>query len=415
MLPPAETKRQVTEKGRETVARPRWQTGWIFQRGRKDPVWIGRYREDVITADGRKHRLQRSLVLGPVREMGKRKAEAVLAERLAAINQGLKKPTVMVTFQQFVLERFEPRILPTLRPGTARNYQSLIRHDLLPFFGEVRLTEIGPQDVQMFLAGKSKQVAAGTVLTLRNRLSKIFGTAVKWRYLQSNPAQGAQVPALTNTRERVALTPEQARALLAQLNEPFRTMVLLAVLSGLRRGELLGLRWKHVNFTEHLVTVAESVYLGRSAAPKTKASRRQVFIDGVVFDSLARLRPEHFQPDEFVFPSERGTPLNPHNVLYRAIHPACQRAGVPLVSWHVFRYSYSTWADPTGESIKALQAQLGHTDAKLTLSVYTQPMPAAQRRVAAKVAEVFNRVLLPDAPKFGAAEGDPEKGPTLIQ
>ena len=140
-----------------------------------------------------------------------------------------------------------------------------------------------------------------------------------------------------------------------------------------------------------------------------------MFIDGVVFDSLARLRPEHVQPDDFVFHTERGTPMNPHNVLRRVIHPACKRAGIPPVSWHAFRYTYSTWADPTGESIKALQAQLGHTDAKLTLSVYTQPMPAQQRQVAAKVAEVLNRVLLPDAPKVGAAAGDPEKGPTLIQ
>ena len=138
----------------------------------------------------------------------------------------------------------------------------------------------------MFLSGKSKQVAAGTVLTLRNRLSKIFGTAVRWGYLQSNPAQGAQVPALTDTKERVALTPEQVRALLAELAEPFRTMVLLAVLSGLRRGELLALRWKHVNFLEHSIIVAESVYMGRSAAPKTKASRRKVCFDEVVFESL---------------------------------------------------------------------------------------------------------------------------------
>ena len=266
MVPLAETRR-VTENREETVARPRWQTGWIIQRGKRNPVLVGRFREDQITADGKRRRCERSMVLGPV-EIGRRKAKAMLAERLATINQGTRKPTVMVTFRQFVVERFEPNILPTLRPGTARNYQSLIRHDLLPFFGEMRLPEIGPQDVQMFLAGKSKQVAAGTVLTLRNRLSKVFGTAQKWGYLQSNPAEGAQVPALTDMRERVALTPEQARALLAQLKEPFCTMALLAVLSGLRRGELLGLRWKHVNFTEHSITVAESVYLGRSAAPK---------------------------------------------------------------------------------------------------------------------------------------------------
>ncbi len=144
--------------------------------------------------------------------------------------------------------------------------------------------------------------------------------------------------------------------------------------------------------------------------PKTKASRRKVFLDDVVLDSLACLRSPQDQPDDFVFHSERGTPLNPNNVLSRAIHPACKRAGLRPVSWHVFRYTYSTWADPTGESLKALQAQLGHTNSKLTLSVYTQPMPTAQRQVASKVADVLNRVLLPVAPKLeGDGDGGEEK------
>jgi integrase len=413
ILAPAET-RWVTENREETVARPRWQTGWIFQRGKRNPVWIGRYREDVL-ADGRRQRRQRSIVLGPVRAVGKRKAEALLAERLVAINKGTRKPTVMITFEQFVVERFGPNIFPMLRPGTARNYQSLIRHDLLPFFGEMRLPEIGAADVQMFLAGKAKQLAAGTVLTLRNRLSKIFGTAQKWGYLQSNPAQGAQVPGQTEMRERIALSPQQVKGLLAELSEPFRNMVLLAVLSGLRRGELFALRWKHVDLVDRSIVVAESIYLGRTATPKTKASRRKVFLDGVVLDSLACLRPKQVQPDDFVFHSERGTPLNPYNVLNRVIRPACKRAGLPPISWHAFRYTYSTWADPTGESIKALQAQLGHNDSKLTLSVYTQPMPAAQRQVAAKVADVLHRVLLPVAPKFERDGDGGERKKTLIQ
>jgi integrase len=96
----------------------------------------------------------------------------------------------------------------------------------------------------------------------------------------------------------------------------------------------------------------------------------------------------------------RGTALNPNNVLNRVLHPACKRAGIPIVSWHNFRYTFSTWANPTGESIKALQSQLGHTDARLTLDVYTQPMPEAQKLLAGKVA----RVLLPVAPKSHAAD-----------
>ena len=80
------------------------------------------------------------------------------------------------------------------------------------------------------------------------------------------------------------------------------------------------------------------------------------------------------QPDDLVFHTDRGTALNPNNVLNRVLHPACKRAGIPIVSWHNFRYTFSTWANPTGESIKALQSQLGHTDARLTLRVYARAM-----------------------------------------
>ena len=92
--------------------------------------------------------------------------------------------------------------------------------------------------------------------------------------------------------------------------------------------------------------------------------------------------------------------MNPNNVRNRVLAPACKRLKIPNVGWHNFRYTYSTWANPTRESIKALQAQLGHTDSRLTLSVYTQPMPEAQRQLASKIA----RVLLPIAPKSEDAE-----------
>ena len=112
-----------------------------------------------------------------------------------------------------------------------------------------------------------------------------------------------------------------------------------------------------------------------------------------------------------MFQSERGKPLNPEHVRNRVLHPACERAKVPRVGWHTFRYTYATWAGATGESIKALQAQLGHTNPNITLDVYTQPMPEAQRRVADKVA----RVLLPIAAELKEQETVLCPEPVLIQ
>ena len=390
------------------MARPRWQIGWLFQRGKKNPVWVGRYREDAIAEDGNRIRRQRSFKLGLVREIGKREAQRLLSQRLGAINQGKQKPELLISFERFVLERWEPNILPTLRYSTSRNYRHIVRRHLIPFFGSMRLPEIGTAEVQMFLADKSIRFAPWTVHQLRSVMSKIFGTAQSWGYLEANPTSKVQIPALMDKRERLTLSPQQVRSLLAELQEPFRTMVLLAVLSGLRRGEIFGLRWKYVNFVERAVTVAECSYEGHTASPKTRASRRKVFVDETVMEALLRLHPTHANPEDLVFCTGRGTPFNPNNIRNRVLAPACKRAKVPSVAWHNFRYTYSTWADPSGESIKALQAQLGHTDSRLTLSVYTQPMPEAQRQLASKIA----RVLLPIAPK---SEEETEEVKGLIQ
>jgi integrase len=129
----------------------------------------------------------------------------------------------------------------------------------------------------------------------------------------------------------------------------------------------------------------------------------------VVLQAFVSLRPKDYQGDGLVFPSEQGTALNPSNVWNRVLVPACERAGIPPVNWQNFRYTYSTWAAATGESIKAVQAQMGHNDPKLTLSVYTQPMPEQQRQVAMKVAGVLHKVLFPDVPMsaiVGAGAGN---------
>jgi integrase len=403
-VPAAEKLRRATEKREETVARPRWQQGWLFQRGKRKAKWIGRYREDVIAEDGSRRRRERSVVLGPVRDVSKRQAQQKLSEYLAAINQGMHKPEVMITFERYVLERFEPNILPTIRFSTQRLYRSLSRKHLLPFFGRMGLSEVGTADVQMFLTEMSKRVAPRTVLSLRNRLSKIFSVAVLWGYVQSNPVKGVQVPSLTDARKRVALTPNQFWALSKELSEPCRTMALLGVLSGMRSGEIFGLRWRYVDFEERSILVAETVYQGRSSMPKTRASNRKVFIGPLALEALHRLKSLGGAPDDFVFCTSKGTPFNPNNVRNRVLIPACQRAAIPLIGWHDMRRTFATWSNPTVESLKALQTQLGHTNSRLTLDVYTQPMPEAQRQLAAKV----EGVLLPVAPKFSTRENSSE-------
>jgi len=159
-----------------------------------------------------------------------------------------------------------------------------------------------------------------------------------------------------------------------------------------------------VNFEEGSVIVAECSYEGHTAAPKTRASRRKVFVDTPAIEALLRVRPTDANPECLVFCTDRGTAFNPNSVRNRVLVSACKKAKIPQMKWHNFRYTSSTWANPSGKSIKALQAQLGHSESRLTLSVFTQPMPEAQKLLACKISSV----LLRSAPKSEVQQTEAE-------
>ncbi|MGH9683405.1 MAG: tyrosine-type recombinase/integrase [Candidatus Acidiferrales bacterium] len=127
-------------------------------------------------------------------------------------------------------------------------------------------------------------------------------------------------------------------------------------------------------------------------------------MDAPAIEALLRIRPADVNPENLVFCTDRGTAFNPNNIRNRVLVPACKRAKIPQVAWHNFRYTYSAWANPSGGSIKAIQVQLGHTDSRLTLSVYTQPMPEARKQLACKIASV----LLRSAPNSEAQQAGAE-------
>jgi integrase len=125
---------------------------------------------------------------------------------------------------------------------------------------------------------------------LRNLMSKVFEMEKKWNYYSvANPASGVALPEKTSVREKHALEPEQILRLLALLKEPVRTMALLGILTGMRIGEILGLRRKDVDFSSGQVRIEQACYRGLLGSPKTKGSRRILPLPRVLVPPLARM------------------------------------------------------------------------------------------------------------------------------
>lgn len=377
------------------MARRRYQQGCLFIRGKKRKVWVLRYREDVMLPDGQIARVNRSLILGSLAEIPNRRvAQRLVEAKLRPINLGVYRPKTAMTFREFVETQWNPNMFPTFKLSTRRGYFYQLRKYLIPFFGDHNLAEINRQMIQGFVAQMGKQLAPKTVCLAKNLLSKIFSTAIGWGYLEQNPVTGVRLPALIVQRERKALTPEEVRKLISALPEPCKSMALIAVLTGLRRGELFALRWNAVDFEQKSVRVRESVYEGQFTTPKTRSSVRSIAMGEALEKAFSMLRPQNAALNDLVFVSQKKTPLRPENVLKRIIHPACERLGLPKVGWHDLRHTSATLLHQH-EPLRVTQAILGHSDLQTTLG-YTHVLPGWQREAMKRLE---NEILFSNVPK----------------
>src|SRR5258707_12641504 len=269
---------RATREKMWTVARRRYQSGCLFKRGKRRKVWIARWREDVIRPDGSLGRIQRSIVIGLLSEVPtRREAQIQLDQHLQMLNQGQQRPQTTKHLQDFVDCEWTTLVLSTLKLSTQRGYRMVLGKRVLPYFGQRRLCDITKLDIQQFVADKFRQGLAWQ--TVRNAwivLSSVLDAAVDYSYLNWNPARGVKFPLQGRRKEPRILNAEALAKLLVQLREPYRSMVTLTVLTGLRVGELLALRWKMVDLTARTIRISESVFHGQIQLPKSERSIRTI-------------------------------------------------------------------------------------------------------------------------------------------
>ena len=411
----AEPRRTSGERDSPMIRR-RYQTGSLVVRGKRKKVWVARWREPVIAPDGTLKSVRRSEIIGTLADFPtKRQARALLESRLHDANHTQQRPQSSMHFRDFVCSQWEPAVLPTLKFATQRNYRHLIRRHLLPVFGDQPLCDIKRQNIQRFVIEKMVRQSYSwkTSLHLRNLVSKIFTTAVDWDYVPANPASGVKLPPRPLRQPLRFLTIGEVTRLLEVVKEPEKTLVLTAVLTGMRVGELLALRWRNVDFERRVIRVREAVYEGHNSTPKTQGGIRDVpmgpALERALCQHAARSRTSD---DSLVFPSHNGTHQRPGNLHKRCLLPACAKAELPRISWHDFRRTHATLLSDMGEPLKTAQAQLGHASLSTTAEIYAQAVPASQRAAVERLEKAVGLLVDPSGPKI---ERVVQPGSSLIQ
>jgi integrase len=364
------------------MARPKRQygSGALLKR-RKG--WAIRWRENEIAPDGRKTAVLRYENLGDVS-----KTEAVRTLRLRVAQAGsprLQRPRV--TFATFAND-WQVQVVPMYKHSTQKNHVHILAKHLLPRFRDTPLTEVSRQHVQAYVAQLVRDgYAPRTIDHIHDVLSAVLRTAVKWGHLTENPALNVDLPALKTVRPKWVLTESQTSALLEKLPPLAKTMVGLALLTGLRRGELFALRWKDVGDGDTILSVHEAVYEGRFDTPKTEAGKRRVPLSppARALFSDWRSRARRSEPDDLVFATGSGKPISPNNVLRAAVFPACMGLGLPRATWLTFRRTYASWAHDLGMPGKVIAQLMGHAKVDTTLNVYAQVLDGSVRKAAERV------------------------------
>lgn len=283
------------------------------------------------------------------------------------------------------------------RPTTAASVVGHLNGHAYPAFGDRPLASIRTSDVQAWVTDlhKGKGMKPSTVRTTFNTVRAVFRAAVENRVIASSPCTGVELPEI-HRRRVVPLTVDQVQALADAVPACYRALVITGAGTGLRPGELFGLQVRHVDFFRRVLRVEQQVQQTadggtRVCAPKTRESTRVVPLPAVVVHELvAHLAAYPTEPDGFVFTDPAGGPVVASRFMDNVWRPARKRVGLPSGSGpHALRHAYASLLIAASESVKVVSERLGHTDAAMTLNVYSHLFPDSEDRTRKAIDGAF--------------------------
>jgi len=377
------------------MKRRRYQFGSLTKKNNRlsEDVWQFRFYE--TTPEG--HRYRRSTTIGTVAQYPTKTHALRIIEPLRLrlnLHHRFGRPISIGA----LIDHYVERELPERRHSTQQSHSSTLKRWILPRWGDRPLEEIKPVAVEEWL--RSLTLAPKTKVNLRSLFHLIYEHARRWELTDRNPIDLVRQRGGRRCIPRV-LTPGEIRLLLAQLVEPYHTMVLAAACLGLRASEIMGLQWQDFNWEDLTVFIRRGVVNGRSDDTKTEASQKSLPIDPRLGCFLQELRKGslHKGPQDWVFANNGGRPRGQQNILQRHLRPAALRAGIGKIGWHTFRHSYSTMLRGAGADIKVQQELLRHSTIQSTLNTYTQAISEQKRAANTTVVGIlFNENASPDQP-----------------
>ena len=370
--------------------------GHFYKRGKK---WYGRVDlpPDPVTGKRRQRRFNART---------KQAAEEQAAKILASISAGgfAEADAEKITVAEY-LDRWLVSVKESVRPSTQKRYSDIVRKHIVSQVGRTQLAKLTPLDVQRLYADRlGIGLSTTTVALIHNILHKALKQAVRWGLLTRNVTEAVDPPREA-TLEYVTWNEWQVAHFLDIVQEDeLSALWRLALLTGMRRGEILGLKWADIDLSRGVLSVKRTLSRGDAGKytfnpPKTAAGRRSIALPQSLVQSLHKHRVKQLemimahrlthQDQDLVFANEIGEPISPSTLEYR-FKRLTERAGLPKIRFHDIRHSAATIMLASNIHPKVVQERLGHSDVSMTLNRYSHVTMDMQRDAADRLDDIIN-------------------------
>lgn len=356
--------------------------------GARGTMWYGKYDYLDPATGKRVHRR----VSAPTRK----ECETRLRVAIQAAERGHRLADERLTVRAYT-EKWLAAIEPTVRPATYRRYADMLRLHVLPAIGGMQLAKLAPLDLQRLYADR---LAAGLSTTTVHHMHAVIHRALKqalrWGHVDRNVSEMVDPPRRTLPDVTTWDAKQTAAVLAAGDTTDLAALWRLALLTGMRRGELLGLMWDDLDLDRGTLAVRRTLSRGKGGTwelgqPKTASGRRAIALPASCVAALRkhrarqaeeRLRLGPLRQDHgFVFTNETGGPLHVNSLMHH-FRKLIAAAAVPTIRFHDLRHTCATLLLAQGVHPKIVQERLGHADISMTLNRYSHVTPSMQRQAA---------------------------------
>ena len=367
-------------------------------RKRNDGRWEGRYTAGRDPVTGRT--IYKNV-------LGKTQAEVKAKLKSAIEKSGVQSlRTERYTVGQWLDAWMENYAKLQIRASSYKTYQGFVENHIKPTLGNVPLEKLTAMDLQKLYKhllesgrvectesrNRPKGLSVKTVRNINQMISSALNCAVEQRLIPSNPTKGCVLPKLER-KEMKILPPESLGTFFEEARRSgVFELYYIDLATGLRRGELLGLKWSDIDLDKGIIHVRRQVLRQNGkvveAPLKTKNSYRNIAIGADAIKVLKGME----QKDEYVFPSPFGGPMSPDSVLHM-LQRVLKRAGLERIRFHDLRHTFSVLALQNGVDVKTLSAMLGHYSAGFTLDTYAHVTTSMQKQAANAVGSFLSGAL----------------------